>query len=190
MSNLAYSDDYNYEILNGKIVYMSPRPTVNHNIVCNNIHTIFRNFLKGKTCKAFGDGIDVFLTDKDRVIPDVMIICDRSIIKPNGIYGVPNLIVEVLSPGTAKNDKGYKKDLYEQSGVQEYWIVDIQNRLVEVYILEENRYVLNNVYSVYPDYVVEMMNEKEKSEIITDFTTSLYGEELKIALEDIFYDLI
>ena len=188
MENLAYQNKY-YEVLDGKIFYMSPRPAIDHNRVINNISTIFSVFLKGKKCVPFCDGVDVFLTEKDTVIPDFMVVCNRDIIKVDGIYGVPNLIVEVLSPSTAKNDRGYKKDLYERVGVSEYWIVDTSNHSVEIYLLQDGKYILSNMYGLYPDYVIAKMTEEEKAEMKTEFTTSLYGNDLIIKLEDVFYNL-
>ena len=136
-NNLAYQAEPWEEKLNGQIILMSPRPSVNHNQLIGNIYHIFRSYLKGKACKAFTDGVDVFLTDKDNVIPDAMIVCNKDIIKPDGIHGAPDLVVEVLSPSTAKNDRGYKKDLYEAAGVKEYWIVDPTMRSIEAYLLSD-----------------------------------------------------
>ena len=109
--NLAHQEEIRDEMLNGKIVLMSPRPAVNHNRVIGNIFFAFMGYLRGKTCEPFADGTDVYLTEKDRVVPDVMIICKKEIIKRNGVHGAPDLIVEVLSPGTEKRDRGYKKRL-------------------------------------------------------------------------------
>lgn len=183
-----YADELWTELLNGKLTFMSPRPSVPHNSIITNITTIFRNYLKGKTCKVFSDGVDVYLTKKDRVIPDVMIVCNRDIIKTDGIYGKPNLIVEVLSPSTAKNDKGYKKSLYEKCEVGEYWIVDIDSKSIEVYILKDGAYQLDNLYNIYPDYLLEKMTDEEKSQIATEFKTSLY-EDMIIRLDDVFEDI-
>ena len=99
----------------------------------------------GKTCKAFNDGPDVYLTEEDRVIPDAMIICNKDIIKPNGIHGTPDLIAEVLSPSTAKKDRGYKKDLYERSGVKEYWIVAPTMRSIEAYLLTDGPFAIHSL---------------------------------------------
>lgn len=95
-----------------------------------------------------GDGTDVYLSDNDRVIPDVMIVWNRDIIKKDGIHGTPDLIVEVLSPSTAKNDKGYKKELHEKSGVKEYWIIDPVMRSIETYLLADGKYVLDEFYAL------------------------------------------
>jgi len=113
MNNLAYDEEIREEMLDGRTVAMSPRPAINHLVVSGNIYRIFSNFLDGKNCSAFGDGADVYLTPKDRVIPDAIIVCNRDIIKTNGIHGAPDLIVEVLSPTAQKYDRGYKKNLYE-----------------------------------------------------------------------------
>ncbi|MCL2351068.1 MAG: Uma2 family endonuclease [Firmicutes bacterium] len=163
---------------------MSPRPAVNHNVVAYNIVTVFKIFLKGKTCSAFGE-VDVFLTDKDRVIPDVVVVCDRNKIKTNGIHGAPDLVAEVLSPKTQKNDRGYKKNLYEKCGVKEYWIVDAEHRSVEVNLLKDGVFYLDEIYAIYPDYVIEGMTEEERSRVPAGFVTSLFPD-LTISLEDVF----
>lgn len=185
MDNLAYQDEIRYELLNGTAVAMSPRPNVNHNIVSGNLFRIFGNFLKDKKCNAFSDGVDVHIDDANVVIPDAMIVCNQDIIKSDGIYGAPDLVVEVLSPTTAKNDKGYKKDLYEKAGVKEYWIVSINERLIEVYLSKDGKFVLDNVYSVIPDFMMKKMTEEEKEAVVTVFKTSLY-EDLLIDIHDIF----
>ncbi len=189
MNNLALSnEDIDYEILDGEIVYMTPRPVPNHNTVIVNLSTIFNYYLKGKKCKLFADGVDVFLDEKNNVIPDLMITCNREIIKSNGVYGAPDLIVEVLSPNTAAKDKGYKKDLYEKSRVKEYWIVDIPNKSIDVFLLKNNKYILDNVYSIFPDYILEKMTDEKKQQVKTEFKTSLF-DDLIIDLEDVFYDI-
>jgi len=189
MNNLAFdNDNVDYEILDGEIIYMTPRPVPNHNTVIVNLSTIFNNYLRGKTCKVFADGVDVYLDEKNNVIPDLMIICNRDIIKSNGIFGAPDLIVEVLSPSTANIDKGYKKDLYEKFCVKEYWIIDILNKSIDVNLLKCGKYFLDFVYSIYPNYILEKMKDDEKQKIVTKFKSSLF-DDLIIDLEDVFYDI-
>ena len=185
-SNLAHQEELRDEMLDGKIVLMSPRPAVNHNRVIGNIFFAFMGYLRGKTCEPFTDGTDVYLTEKDRVVPDVMIICKKEIIKRNGVHGAPDLIVEVLSPGTEKRDRGYKKDLYEESGVREYWLVEPETQTVEVYLLKDKKFVLDDVYRIFPDYVELSADEQEqyKSEV----PVSLY-DDFSIPLESIFRNL-
>lgn len=181
--NLAYQEEPREELLHGKI-YMMSSPSVNHNRVAFHIATAFQARLKGKTCEAFADGTDVYLTDNDRVIPDVMIICNQDIIKNDGIHGAPDLVVEVLSPGTSKNDRGYKKELYEKSGVKEYWIVDVKLRSVESYLLTDGRYRLGGVYQL----PTNDMTDKEKEACTSTIPASLFSD-FCIPLDEIFYNL-
>lgn len=189
--NLAYQyeDEIWDEMIDGKIAAMSPRPSVNHNIISGNIYHIFKTYLSGKKCVPFGDGTDLYLTPKDRFVPDGMIVCDRDKIKLKGVYGAPDLVVEVLSPSTAKNDRGYKKRVYEICGIPEYWIVSPSEKAVYVYLLQNGQYHLDNVYSVYPDYMLAKMNDEEQAAIPTEFKCSLFSD-LIIRLEDIFEDTL
>ncbi|MCI6101263.1 MAG: Uma2 family endonuclease [Selenomonas sp.] len=100
MDNLAYQEPPRVERIEGRTYLMSPRPKIGHNRVCTNIASIFANYLMGKPCVPFADGTDVYLDDENHYIPDAMIVCDRSIIHDDAIYGAPDLVVEVLSPST------------------------------------------------------------------------------------------
>ena len=73
MENLAYQDPVWEELIDGKVVAMSPRPSINHSIIATNIQNIFAYYLKGKKCIPFADGVDLYLSEKDRVIPDMMV---------------------------------------------------------------------------------------------------------------------
>ena len=187
--NLAYKYDEIYdELINGEIFLMTPRPTVNHNRVSSNIEKIFSNHLENKLCESFRDGVDLYLNDKNRFVPDGMIVCDRSKIKADGVHGAPDLVIEVLSPSTAKNDRGKKKDAYEKAGAGEYWIVNTVDKSIEVYLLESGKYVLDNVYSIYPDYILKKMNDEERAAVETELKCSLF-DDLTIKLEDIFANM-
>ncbi|MCL2088049.1 MAG: Uma2 family endonuclease [Oscillospiraceae bacterium] len=184
MSNLAYDYERWEEKLDGKIVLMSPRATVNHNRVGRNISFIFERFLRGKTCEMFND-TDVYLTPEDTVVPDVMIVCSKDIIKDDGIHGSPDLIVEILSPGTAHKDRGYKMKLYQMCGVKEYWIVDVNNRSIEVYLLKDDGFKLDFVYTIFPDYQLNKMTDEEKESIVCEFKTSLF-DDMIIKIDEVF----
>ena len=189
-NNLAYQDDFEQkrrqELIDGQLVMMSPRPTVNHNRIAENIDFIFRTYLKGKDCIPFGDGYDLFLDDKNRFVPDFMVICDSDKIKPDGVHGAPDLVVEVLSPSTAKNDKTIKKETYARYGVREYWLVEPTGKMIEVYLPSEGRFELQAVYALYPDWQLKQMTEEELAAVPTHFKCSLF-DDLEISIEDIFY---
>lgn len=184
-SNLAYQEDFREELIDGKIVMMAPA-AVNHNFVAANIYSIFDNYLRGKHCIPFTDGTKVYLTEKDHFIPDMMVVCNHDKIKWDGVYGAPDLVVEVLSPSTAKDDKKHKKDIYAQCGVREYWIVDPISKSIEQYMQDNGQFTLHDVYTRRPDYMLETLTEKEQATIVTHFKCSLY-DDLNISLEDIFY---
>jgi len=189
MNNLAYQGEYREEIINGKIVMMSPSPAWNHVSVSGSIYNIFFNYLRGKTCRAIPDGFDLRLSNKNHFIPDGMVVCDRDKIKPNWVEGAPNLVWEVLSPRTAKNDRWQKKNAYEASGVPEYWIVDPAGQSIEVYLLQEGRYVLDNIYTRYSAEMLEALTEEEQAALVKEFRCHLY-DDLPIRLEDVFGDLL
>ena len=183
--NLACQEVFWEEMIDGQIVAMSPRPNINHNFIAGRLYSIFDHFLRGKPCTPFSDGVDLFLSEKDHFIPDMMVVCDRDRIKNDGVYGAPSLVVEVLSPSTAKRDIGYKKNAYEAAGVGEYWIVNTDSKSIEVYLLQDGRYVLDEVYSVYPDYLLKKMSDEERAAVPTEFHCSLF-DDLTIRLEEVF----
>lgn len=188
-SNLAYQEESREELIGGKVVAMSPRPMYNHNHIAFNIAFMFQDYLRGKRCTVIPDGTDLYLTEKDRFVPDMMVVCDREKIQKDGVHGAPDLVVEVLSHSTANRDRGYKKNIYTGCGVREYWIVNPADRSVEVYLSKGGDLVFDHVYALYPDSVLERMSEKERAELITHFKCSLY-DDFDIALEDIFSGLL
>ena len=183
--NLAYREEFWEELIGGKLVAMSPRPAINHSRVSGNIYTIFGSFLRGKPCEAFADGVDLYLSEENQYIPDGMVVCDPDKIRPNGVYGAPDLVVEILSPSTARYDRGQKKDAYEKYGVREYWIVDPANKTVEQYLLRDGKLHLHEAYAILPDWMLETMKPEERAAVVTEFSCSLF-DDLTIRLEDVF----
>lgn len=188
-TNLAYQEDLPEELIDGEFVAMSPRPTTLHNRIAGNIFWIFRTYLNKKKCTPFGDGTELHLTSADIFIPDFMIVCDEDKIRRDGVYGAPDLVVEVLSPSTAKRDRSYKMDIYARCGVKEYWIVSPESQSVEVYRNSGAQFRLHEVYSVYPDWMLAKMKPEERAEVTTVFQCSLY-DDLDISLDDIFSGLL
>ena len=111
--NLAYKLESEEEIIGGEVVMMAPA-TLNHTRIVRNISRIFDTYLQGRPCEYFPDGAGLFLEDEtEEYKPDGMVVCDESKSKDKGVYGAPDLVVEVLSPSTARHDRGHKKDIYE-----------------------------------------------------------------------------
>ena len=190
MNDLAYqyNDEMPTELLDG-IIYAMSSPGVKHNKVVFNIAVIFNNYLKGKPCEMI-QVTSVKLTERDKPIPDVMIVCNKDIIKDDAVYGSPDLIVEILSPTTAKRDKSYKKNLYARCGVKEYWLVDTNNRAIEVYYNTDGDFILHDIYQIYPDYMIDnMLTDDQKAAIIYEFKTSLF-DDLVIKIDDVFEGVV
>ncbi|MBR2216412.1 MAG: Uma2 family endonuclease [Selenomonadaceae bacterium] len=183
---LAIEEDYSREELIDGEYMMAPAPSEGHNNITLNIALLFRQYLRGKTCRAYGDNIDVFLDEKNIFRPDVSIVCDRSKIKANGIHGAPDLVVEILSISTTKNDRGKKFKAYERCGVREYWIVDPKNRSVEVYLNSADGFVLDNVYAMKNPPLAYDVTEPDPP---TQIKVSLY-EDFVVDVKDIFFDML
>lgn len=189
-ANLADKDykGKSFEIIDGQVYMMSP-VRFTHAIVAGNIYRIFSNYLKGKKCIAIPDGVKVEAANintgnKNSLVPDCMIVCDRSKIKNDLIAGAPDLVVEVLSKSTMKIDRTIKKDAYENIGVKEYWIVSSSDKFIERYLLVDGKYDLENVYYLDEDY--ENFADDEGTVLpITKIKVSLY-DDLYVDLEDVF----
>nr|WP_233134468.1 Uma2 family endonuclease [Geobacillus sp. 46C-IIa] len=104
---------------------------------------------------------------RNRVCPDLVVICDKNKIQKNRIVGAPDLVVEILSPATAKIDRMDKRIAYERAEVKEYWIVDPANQVVEVYLREKTgKFELRGVYNgddavsvhVWEDFFIDLRN--------------------------------
>lgn len=184
MENLAYPDDaLCYECIDGK-VYALARPMLRHSRVSSNIHHIFWSHLDGKPCETYQE-VDVHLDEKNNVVPDVLIVCDPEKVKPDAVYGAPDLVVEILSPSTAKRDRKEKMHAYARAGVSEYWLVSCTERSVEVYYLMDGRFELDNVYQVYYDWQWKKLTDEEKEQVVFSFPVSI-GEKFQVDVRDVF----
>lgn len=158
---LDYLDnDIKEEIINGVVYNMSPLADVRHSTVINRLNVRIAMHLLNSTCDVHADNVYLYADEHNRVIPDLMIVCDRSKYKNNGYHGVPKFIVEVLSDRYIKNDRVEKMALYSKIGVQEYWIVDYKAKRIEVYCLLDQAYILQDIYTLELDKDSEDYNEE------------------------------
>jgi len=152
------------EKIDGVIYDMSPAPSFKHGIINGNLYRIMANGLRNSLCLVFMENLDFKYhpdINDDYVCPDIMIICDRKHLKGSFYSGTPKFIAETLSPATAKRDKTEKKTIYEQAGVEEYWIVSPQGFL-EIYYLKNGKYVLNQTYMLQNDKEETDYNAKQE----------------------------
>lgn len=139
------NDPFIYELING-ILMKKQAPTSKHQSSVVKIIHAFESIVQAqKNGFAFVSPIDVFFDNYNNTQPDVIFIVKERdfIIDPNnGIVGAPDLIVEVISPSSAKIDRVDKKAIYLKFGVKEYWVVDPIYRTVSVYSLTNDVYEL------------------------------------------------
>jgi Uma2 family endonuclease len=153
VENFTYADFLEWdegtlaELLDGENVMMAP-PLRRHQGVLTELLNQIRNFLKGKKCKVYPAPFSVRLfpkkdkSDNTVFLPDIVVVCDPAKLDDKGCNGAPDLVIEILSPSTAKYDKITKFRKYQTAGVKEYRIVDPDLKNVQVCILENGRYVV------------------------------------------------
>lgn len=133
---LAEGSENRYEYIDGE-VYLLASPSFVHQSIVMELSNSLYTFLKGKKCRPLTAPFDVTLVKngcKNVVQPDIVVICDLENVNEKKIYmGIPTLVVEVLSENTIRKDMIKKLDLYSNSGIQEYWIVNPFQKEVYVY---------------------------------------------------------
>jgi Uma2 family endonuclease len=136
-----------YEINDGRLEAMMPGPNPLHQFVVLEIEHLMRQNCS-RDFVVLSAPIDLILSETEVRQPDlVMIRRDRlSIITRLGIEGPPDLVVEVLSTHSAKRDRQQKLLAYAKYHIPEYWIVDINNELLEQYLLTDKQYQLFEVF--------------------------------------------
>jgi Uma2 family endonuclease len=128
-----------WELIEGMPYAMSPAPIPQHQVVNGNLYGIFKESLKRgcDDCKAYLP-IDWKIAEDTIVQPDLLIVCKK--IEKKYLDFPPTIVVEILSPSTALNDRGLKFEIYQTQRVKYYLIVDPQFKKIEVYELLNNKY--------------------------------------------------
>ena len=135
------------EVINNQI-YMSPSPVYNHQDVLIEIASQLRGHLKKWDGKVTITPFDVYLDESSNAVqPDIVIILKDNpgqLQNRGHFHGVPDILVEILSPRNRDHDLILKKDLYERFGVKEYWIVDPGNKATIIYELKNKVFSLTS----------------------------------------------
>ena len=133
----AIDDGFLYELINGELRKMSPAQTFFHQMSNSDLLLLLKLFVKkhhlGQVVYA---PVDVKFDKFNTVQPDILFISksNRHKISSKGVViGAPDLVVEIISPASSNYDRKIKKELYEKNGVKEYWLVDIEEKTVEVF---------------------------------------------------------
>lgn len=166
-------DGNRYELIEGEL-YVSTAPELIHQRTVGKLHFAFASFLAENPIGEILYGPGVILSDYDGVIPDLVYLSNErreQIATGTRIYGAPNLVVEILSPGTQnmERDRKVKLKLYDKYGVDEYWIVDTRARAIEVYRREAKKLKFFTTF---------VSDEAITTPLLTDFSCdvlSLFG---------------
>lgn len=172
---LTWQFDEAVELIKGKIMLMSPAPNLKHQRISADLNGMLYNFFKHKKCQFFAAPFDVRLYDRKKSIlkneesysvvqPDLCVICNPEILDQQGCNGAPDWIIEILSKGSTRRDMKIKYELYQESGVMEYWIVYPEEQAIHQFVLENERYQLKQMYTVgdiatphlFPELAIEM----------------------------------
>lgn len=152
---LNWPQDERWELIEG-VPYMQAAPSWQHQAITFELGRQFGNYLIGKSCRAFTAPFDLIIPydeieegkSKDVVQPDLLVLCNKNGLKGTGYFGVPDLIIEVCSPSTIRNDKVLKFNKYEKAGVKEYWIVEPEGKFISIFTLQQNnRYGRPEIYT-------------------------------------------
>lgn len=135
------ADLFIYELLEGMLVKRTA-PSLPHQRVSRRLTFLLEKFLlEHPIGEFFPAPTDVAFDDHSGVVPDLSYVSnERNFIlyRDDYIAGVPDVIFEIISPGTGRRDRVEKKELYEKFGLKEYWLVDPSNKTVEIFIMENN----------------------------------------------------
>ena len=153
---LAWDEQDRIELIDGYPVMMAP-PTRAHQKISGELFGQLRDYLKGKKCEVYHAPFAVRPFERDGelpddvdtlVEPDISVICDPSKLDDTGCKGAPDLVMEILSPSTKRHDRFTKFNLYQRAGVREYWIVDPDDKTVQVFVLEDGHYTAKDFGAV------------------------------------------
>ena len=158
-------DGRRYELYDGE-VYEVPSPFPLHQMVSARLYLALADYVRNHGGVVLYAPLDIVLTDYDVVQPDLLLFTrERAhLVKARQVTRVPpDLAIEILSPGTATNDRGRKQRLLARHGVREFWLVDPEANRMEVYSLRGDQFVLANSTSapgpvkspLLPDLVLE-----------------------------------
>lgn len=166
---ISANSDERYEYIDGEI-YLLASPKTTHQKILFEMSGMFYNWFKGKKCTPMIAPYDIKLkrneNNKNVVQPDIMVICDleEKLGEDDYYTGVPTLMVEIISRSTKSKDYVRKLDLYMCCGVSEYWIVNPENREVQIYLFKDGGIFKNKTFA---------FNDEIKSFYFEDLTLNL-----------------
>lgn len=143
----TWSDEQRWELIDGFPYLMAPAPRPLHQQLVASFHLAMAAALGRGRCRVYLSPLDVRLSDWDVVQPDLLVLCDPGQLLSTHVEGAPSLVVEILSPSSARHDRLRKLALYARHGIPEYWIVTPSPPLLEVLVLDAGSYRVAGVHA-------------------------------------------
>lgn len=141
--DIPEEDENRYELIDGEL-YVAPAPTWEHQSSSHNLTLLLSNFISDSNLGVIRySPLDVYLSDEDVFQPDIVFISNErlDIIRSDGLHdGAPDLVIEILSPGTARRDLVLKRERYEMFDVREYWFADPIAKTITVLRLRDGAF--------------------------------------------------
>lgn len=191
MATEIFVEQYDdYEIIGGE-KFMAPSPGMGHSIISLNlIKTIGTYVGINKLGICFADHMDVHFPDGSLFQPDFSFVsaANEELYlgkKEMTVYSVPDMVAEIFSRSTMKRDLGIKKDTYERNGVKEYWLIDPWSENIQVYILRDGKYQLDNVYHNYSEAELNELTDDERAKVEFEVPVSVL-DGFKVKIKNIF----
>jgi len=142
---LGLRDDTRYEVIGGELLAMAPAPDTFHQEWLANLFLLLRSHAqRNKLGKVLLSPLDVILDEHNIVQPDILFVASSrsGIVQRRGVFGAPDLVVEIVSAFSVQRDRQEKAELYAQYGVKEFWIVDPGSQGIEIFGLKSVSYKL------------------------------------------------
>lgn len=149
MSSMDKNEYRKCEKINGEIFEQSPAEGLLHAMVMGNVFCEIKSQLKGSSWSVTAGNYTLRLSTDEFVVPDIMLIInDKKHITSKGYQGIPLFIAEIVGPLTRVKDRDLKKAAYAKLGVEEYWLIDLIDRKIEIYYLQTGEYILQESYGI------------------------------------------
>lgn len=145
----TFDDDVRRELYDGEIFIM-PAPVLEHQDAVGNLFFLFRLWIREHGGKTYLAPIDLQVSARRSFQPDLLFYSAQTLAEkpvlddPQKLRVAPDLIVEVISPGTARNDRVRKLRIYAEFGVNHYWLIDPENRSIQLLELREDNYLITH----------------------------------------------
>ncbi|MYE54926.1 MAG: Uma2 family endonuclease [Chloroflexi bacterium] len=147
--DIPEEDENRYELIDGEL-YMAPAPSWEHQSNSHNLTLLLSNFVSAGNLGVIRySPLDVYLSDEDVFQPDIVFISNErlDIIRPDGLHGAPDLVIEILSPCTEQRDLTVKRERYEMFNTREYWLANPIAKTITVLRMQNGTFEQMGVFT-------------------------------------------